>query len=43
MEWLLVIDPEFVDSSIAAISARRFGMVVTSLYTWYAQRKLLYQ
>jgi hypothetical protein len=43
MEWLLVVDPEFMDSSVAAISARRFSMVVALLYTWYAQRKLLYQ
>jgi len=37
--WLLVVEPDFVDGTIVAISAGLFGIVVASLYVQYAQRR----
>lgn len=39
-QWVLATRPELVDAGIAAISASLVGLVVASLYTTYAKRKL---
>lgn len=41
IQWVLATRPELVDAGIAAISASLVGLVVASLHTTYAKRKLV--